>query len=541
MKESFQSPLLQTAGGGLSCFYRGRRLYHPERPVEQAEARAEAFPLKPDTLYLIPSPLLWYGVQRLLERLDGRSALLALEDDEQLYRLSLEHMPPSLADSPRLRFMHLERALEDEESIDCLRFRRVEMVPLNGGFGLGRERYTMLHRHLERRIKIQWQNRMTLSWFGPLWLKNFFYNCGQLPSLSAGGQFSPGGTAGNHTGRPILIAGAGPSLDYALEEISSIRERIHIIAVDTALSALESKGLKADGIVCQDGQYYTVGDFTAAPSSFDSRFFLDLTSFRALPRHIRGVVEPFISRFDSVALFDRFARLFPEIPFLPPVGSVGITALLIARSLRPSALLFAGLDFAYYLGKSHARGTPYHLRELAGRNRLSPEGDFRTILRRHPIALRSKGLPVVMNDLVLSGYAENFSERLRDCSGSAPPPCYLFPETLRTLCPLTEESAEAFLDRIPAGKAPADDNGCSPDKNFEERMLHFLNDEREMLRRFINGDMELWKSMDYLYSFFPDYHRQDKERPDEQFRRRAISSAGRFFRIIDQSLTFPRS
>jgi hypothetical protein len=513
--------------------------------VEQAVARAKAFPLKPDTLYIIPSPLLWYGVEQLLERIDGGSVLLALEDDEQLYRLSLAHMPPSIAGRVQLLFMPLEKAFEDESGIDCGRYRRVEMVPLNGGFGLGRERYTMLHKHLERRIKIQWQNRMTMSWFGPLWLKNFFHNCGHLQSLYADHRLCLTGEGKNATRRPVLIAGAGPSLEYAFEEIGQIRDRVFILAVDTALSALEACGLKADGIVCQDGQYYTVGDFTAAPASFGSSFFLDLTSSRALPRHIGGRVKPFVSRFDSIALFERFALTFPDIPFLPPVGSVGITALLIAQSLRPPALLFAGLDFAYHLGKSHSRGTPYHLRELIERNRLSPEGDFRTILRRHPIPLKSQGIPAVMNDLVLSGYAENFSERLTVPSAS-PLPYYLFPKTLRPLLPVTEESAEAFLDRIPLSEAPApvsaaDENGDEPERSFDERMVLFLKEERNLLRRFIDGDMELWKSLDYIYSFFPDYHRQPTDRPDEQFRRRSIASAGRFLRIIDQVLTFPRS
>jgi hypothetical protein len=535
MKDTDQSPLLQPAGRGLSCFYRNRRLYHPEKPMEQAEARAAAFEAKEQTIYLLPSPLLWYGVPGLLSKIGSNSMILAVEAEEQLYQLSLDHFPDNLKARGQLLFLKLQDAVNLESSgFNLAAYRRVEMVSLNGGASLHRGLYKDLQERLERSIRIHWQNRMTLTWFGSLWLKNFFYNCGHMAAAAARGTLTPF----MERDRPLCIAGAGPSLETALPQLLHFRNQFYLLAVDTAVSALQKAGIHPDGIVCQDGQHYSIGDFTAAPGACSLPLYLDLTASREVARHINGTITPFLSRFDSMELLGRFEKIVPGVPLLPPVGSVGITALLVALALKPTALLFAGLDFAYYLGKSHARGTPYHSAEICMRNRLQPEGDYQLLIKRHPFR-RKQGdntLPCLMSDLVLTGYAETFTERLRLEGFHIPH--FLFPGT-------SGENLASFLDKVQEANSGFSEKKKSAGSESrllqKESLVSFLEQEKGLLEQFLEGDNHLWKDMDYLYRFFPDFHRINAEKPDSHFLGRSTSSARRFLRIINEALTFPRS
>ena len=70
-------------------------------------------------------------------------------------------------------------AAQDEISataagLGLFNFRRALLLPLSGGFGLQRERYTALFRFIEQEIQDYWQNKMTLIHMAPLWIKNIF-------------------------------------------------------------------------------------------------------------------------------------------------------------------------------------------------------------------------------------------------------------------------------------------------------------------------------------------------------------------------------
>ncbi|ADK80955.1 motility associated factor glycosyltransferase family protein [Sediminispirochaeta smaragdinae] len=536
---SSKGPLLQAAGGGLSCFYANRNLYHYKEPVEKARQRADAAPLSPQTLYILPSPLLWYGVDRLLERIDETSLILAVEIDEELYNLAEERRPSSLCKNERLVFLKEDQALGIPPPVSLSTIRRVRLVTLNGGYALAPESYRRLVSHYERYIRLQWQNRMTLVWFGPLWLKNFFYNCAAIANQDI--------IPLRQSKLPILIAGAGPSLEEAIPLIERYRKQFLLLAVDTALSPLKAHGLDPDLIVCQDGQYYTMGDFITS-QGFSTPLLFDLTAFRGVPRHQQAPLLPFLSSFDSSQLLARFSHAVPNIPLLPPVGSVGVTALLLAQKMKPPALLLAGLDFSYRLGKSHCRGTPFHHRELQNRRRLSPEGDVSAILQRHPFCLDEKQVPPLISDFVLSGYEENFTERL-SAFKSAMPIC-IFPGSLPSLN-MRDKTGKRYghdparflseLEKKHDSSVNLFSSRGNDDLNTGRDVQDFLLSEQRLLRQFVQGDRRLWKELDYLYRFFPDFHRIDQEQPDDGFFRRTIASAQRFIRIIEQALSVLRS
>jgi hypothetical protein len=207
------------------------------------------------------------------------------------------------------------------------------------------------------------------------------------------------------TARPVLVAGAGPSLEAALPLIRRFRPRLTVLCADTALPVLAEAGLVPDWVYALEAQHYNLEDFLSCrdPSLL---LLCDLCScpavLRLFPRRL-----PFATRFHPLALFDRLSAAGLLPPELPALGSVGVTAARAALELTAGPVLLAGLDLSYPDGRTHARGAPSHRRELAGCSRLTPMGmrPFEAIAGRPRLRLRGKGGAAVLSDLVLRSYS----------------------------------------------------------------------------------------------------------------------------------------
>jgi hypothetical protein len=388
-------PLLKDTGRGLTLYYRGRNLYSSSEPREAALRRAAAARLQERSLVLVPGLGLGYGLEELLARLPAGGALLCVETDPKLRALPAALVPTR---DPRLRLAGtLPEALAAAQALGLHRFRRVEVVALCGSCHLDRAGYDAVRQSLEEDIRQFWQNRITLAHMSRLWLRNLFAN---LATLAAGGQ-----PAVLECSRPILVAGAGPSLEEAVGRIAPVRERVTLLAVDTALPALAESGLAPDWVFALEAQHYNLEDFL--PFRDPALALLcDLSScpsvLRLFPRR-----QAFATRFHPLPLFDRLAAAGLLPPELPPLGSVGVTAVRAALSLTAGPVLLAGLDFCYPEGRTHARGTPSQRRALGSCSRLRPadSGLFEALTSRPLLRLAGKGGRQQVSDLVLRSYA----------------------------------------------------------------------------------------------------------------------------------------
>ena len=397
---SADEPLLEDTGRGFTVIYRGKNLYSSSEPREGARRRAAAARLQDRSLVLVPGLGLSYGLEVLLEKLPAGSCLLGVETDARLYALAASFPPPR---DPRLTLAFgLQPAINAARALGLHRFRRVQVVPLCGSYHLDRTGYDAVRAGLEEEIRQFWQNRITLAHMSRLWLRNLFTN---LVTLAAGGEAAaPRERAGAPAGaRPILVAGAGPSLEAALPRIARVRDQLTLLAVDTALPALA--GLSPDWVYALEGQHYNLEDFLPARDP-GLTLLCDLSSCPAVIR-LFPLRRAFATRFHPLALFDRLqaAGLLP--PELPPLGSVGVTAVQAALSLTAGPVLLAGLDFCYPGGRTHARGAPSHRRALGACSRLAPlgMGAFEALAARPRLRVAGKAGRRYSSDLVLRSYS----------------------------------------------------------------------------------------------------------------------------------------
>jgi hypothetical protein len=401
-------PLLDPAGDG-ALFHRGIALYPAADPRGSAGGRARTASLHPRTLVFIPSVGLGYGLAELLAGLPADCAILCVEADAELLdRASAAGLP---RDS-RLAVIctrEPEVAARAARSLGIGRFRRVVELPLCAGYRLEPRLYADLARALRDLVGTHWRDAATLISLGSLWVRNLFENLHVLPrscdllSLSC--------TA------PVVVAGAGPSLEASLEPIRRCREGLVLVAADTALPRLLGESLAPDLVVALEGQVANLQDFLPSPGA-QMLLACDLTSHPATARLFPGPVALFSSRFAPLSLFDRLAHagLLP-CPF-PPLGSVGVAAARAALGLTRGEVFLAGLDFGYPGAATHARGTAPHRAALHSSRRLCgvDQQSVGSLASRRMLYERNRHGVQVATDVVLRSYRDGLR---RECSAEA--------------------------------------------------------------------------------------------------------------------------
>jgi hypothetical protein len=561
-----EKPRRLAARRGFSVFYRDKTLLSQIDPIGQAERLAEAAPVMNRTLYFCPSPLYGYGLSRLLDRISGDSAVLCVETDENLMALSLA--APETAfwkGNPRLR---LVRTLDAaalcafvRETWGSRRFRRVTVLRLSGGWQLAPRVYDALADALRRDIAVDWGNAMTVVKLGRRYIRNTIRNLSRIP-------LSPPLEALRFGRAPVLVLGAGPSLDRVLDGLSAAfgdlsgaeKRPFRIVCADTALGALRERDIRPDLAVALESQHWNLRDFIGL-GAWDLPLAMDLSALPATADVFgspgnRGSPYFFTSPWAPLRLFDRLgeAGLLPEA--LPPLGSVGLTAAALARRLCGGPVILAGLDFAFTMDAFHARGTPGHRERLRGQTRLTGLINAGAAFRRGVVPAAAKNNAPVRTDPALKGYRDLFERefsgggcsgegRFRDISGPG------LPLGLKSLS--LEEAAAALRDgerRGPGLPEGSNERETLPREEAVRAMRDFIQRERDALvnlREILTGSVPIEAARlearldeaDYLWAHFPECAGAEGRRPgaaDISFLKRVRVEIEPFLELWDLAL-----
>jgi elongation factor P--beta-lysine ligase len=443
-------------GRGFS--YNGKTLLSGIDPSGRAEKFADAVPVTDRTLYLCPSPLYGYGLERLLARLEAApdSAVLCVEADPELFALSKGHFPPALNSNPKLRLTGNCEAgavcTYVREEWGSRVFRRVVTVRLSGGWQLSPALYDTMAETLTREIALEWGNALTLTRLGRLYIRNVIRNLTLIPKYPSLEELSFGKAAGNN---PVLVLGAGPSLDNFLDTLAgrfgeTLEPRpFKIICVDTCLPALKARNITPDLAVILESQHWNLGDFTGL-SLWKVPCAMDLSALPRSAEVLTGGLFLFFTPWTELKIFERLeaAGLLPLK--LPPLGSVGLSAVATALRLSRGPVITAGLDFSFTLDSYHARSTPGHLKRLRLHNRFTPPFNPEAVYGGAAFKTISKSGDPVFSNPALTHYRNLFerefsanaaADRLFDITGTG------LPLGIKTLSP--EEAVHVLKNFTP--------------------------------------------------------------------------------------------
>jgi hypothetical protein len=543
----------------------GKPLLSCVDPIAQGEKLSQALALRGRTLYYCPSPLFGYGLNLILNRLPSDSFVLCVETDEQLYAFSLSFFDEKLLSHPRLRFVRTDDPARlcayVEDTWGKRAFRRVETIKLSGGWRLFPQIYNALAEALEQNIATEWGNAMTLIRLGRRYSRNTIRNLGLLAGARS--------VRALFFDKPILVLGAGPSLDPALDTITAYfggalntpradelsqpcLRPFAIICADTCLPSLYERNIKPDLVIALESQHWNLRDFIGL-DRWKIPLAMDLSSLSAHRNILGGEVYLFTSFWSSLSLFERLnaAGLLPAP--IPPLGSVGLSAAALALELSAGKVITCGLDFSFSLDRFHARSSPGHLEKLRRQNRFRSLLNGEAAFRKGTFKTLAKNGGRVYSDPGLKSYRDLFEQefagngprgsgagkagRLFDIGGTGLP---------LGIPVLSQEEALAALRSsappLSAGPVPA-----LPDKAL---VRSFITGEREkltLLKDTLSGatvvtpaSLEgLLDYCSYLWLHFPECAGAGGKRPSAQnasFLKRVRTEIDPFLRDFDISL-----
>ena len=396
---SGEEPLLVRSDKGCTVLCRGVALYPPEDPLGYARARARAARLASRSLVYVPSVGLGHGIAELLARLPESSAVLCIETQPRILAMAEAQGFPRDERLIVLGTSDAERITEAVRSLGISRFRRVVEVPLCAGYRLDAPGYAAVRRLLESLVRAHWQDAMTLIAMGSLWVRNLFENLAVLPVSR---DFSALAVDG-----PVVVAGAGPSIEAALPALSRARESYTLVAADTALPLLMAHSISPDIVVALESQLANIQDFLPSRGR-GIRLACELTAHPCTARLFPENRFFFSSRFAPLPLFGRLekAGMLP-CPF-PALGSVGVAAAHAGLRLTAGEVFLIGLDFSFPGSRTHARGTPRHIASLLAASRRHGVGQdaVRSLASRPALRVRGKDGAPLATDSVLRSYRD---------------------------------------------------------------------------------------------------------------------------------------
>jgi len=556
-QDDFDKPVETPARRGFSISYMGKTLLSRVDPVAQGERAAAEAIVKEWTLYLCPSPLYGYGLDVFLTRLPENSALLCVEADRRLFEISEKSISLSETYSSKdfTKFALIFASSPHEVCVEVIkiwgkrRFRAVEELRLGGGRQLFEELYKSFTAVLRQEISLEWGNAMTLIRLGRLYARNLIRNLSGITDAQEINERTFGSS-------PVLVLGAGPSLDETLDQLSSLFTKtginikqtsnrpFKIVCVDTCLQALHKREIPPNLVVILESQHWNLRDFSGAKGrAIDAA--IDLSALPPSALVLNGKRYFFATPWTELSLFSRLYKsgLMPET-FLP-LGSVALTAVAFALRSGSGTVLTAGIDFSFSLDFYHARGTPSRLERERTTCRTKSLINFNPALREGTFSAVSKNGMPVRSDPAMRTYALLFhreyggNRRLLDIEGQG------VSLGVRTI-PVTE----AFVvlsggeKPLPVSCIHENKTGKKAAAAKREKTAAFVKNEIEALQELksmLKGEAplsvkrleELLDFADYLWAHFPESAGSGGRRPqvtDESFLKRVRTEINPFIK-----------
>ncbi|MGP1459484.1 MAG: 6-hydroxymethylpterin diphosphokinase MptE-like protein [Treponema sp.] len=544
------NPCLAETAQGFSVKYKGRFLYSKYNPQAAILRAVSQLQVLPDTLILCCSPCLCYGVQELAAALPENCLLVGCERDERLFSFAQKYArnlecrksggfafpnPKDLYSLPKNINKYGEKNFYGGRSSF---FKRTLRLDFSAGAALHSDFYSDLFRAVQDSIGRFWKNRLTLIKFGRRYSRNFFLNLSKtafscaLPVIR----------------KPILVAGAGEGLERTAAELlhdERLRKSFFIIAVDAAVPALKEAGIAPDALVCEESQSVIAGAFAGCKNACGYAF-LSLSSCYNSAAFAAKKSCFYATEFEDRAFIRRLRDTGVLPPLIPPLGSVGLSALYLAAELRADSavpIFVTGLDFSYSIGKTHACGSFHDRIKRSRANRLHYMENLSAAFAPDAQKIAGKDRRGVVSTLILLEYARifkaYFSSRLENCFDAGL--CGLDLGLPRRSLKCAADTADDFKQPQDGGH---DQAACSAGVSQKERLLDHFTQEKAALERLkliftgeaalaeqnANAEIEtILSAREYLFLHFPD---GTKPRLDADFLKRVRTQIDYFLKIF---------
>jgi len=240
-----------------------------------------------------------------------------------------------------------------ENNIDILfdklsSYSLISLIKLNSELQIDEFFFKELQIKINELVQRKNINLNTLKKFSKLWSRNLIKNHNYLlkyPGVDL--------TKNYFKGVPVLIIGAGPSIDD-LDNIVKLKNKLLIIAVDTAYSFCLNKGIEPDFIVVTDAQYWNTKHIQRV-KNINSIIITELSCQNKIFNIFKNNAIMLNSSLFPLGKY--LEKTLKKRHHLLSGGSVLTTAFSYAKFLNAKEIYISGLDLSFPNHKTHYHGS----------------------------------------------------------------------------------------------------------------------------------------------------------------------------------------
>lgn len=398
-----KKPCVVETPQGFSVSYKDHFLYSKYSPSKTILNTINQLEILPGTIILCFSPLLGYGLNELKAKLPDNCLIVLCEANSDLYSFTKEKLSDSSFFPLPEDLSTLPVTLYNQNTKGT--YKRVIRIDFSAGIQFHKQFYDELYNACVNSIMTFWKNRITLTKFGRRYSRNFLSNLGIL------GQTTPITQFFNKIERPILVFGAGQSVDLFFTKNHINPSDFYILCADTALQPLLQRQITPDGIFIEEAQSIISKAFIGAPENI--HIFAGLSSLPQIERqHPLKNISFFTTEYTTATFIEQLKKEDFLPPVNPPYGSVGLTTVHYALLFRKDdsiPVYVTGLDFSYSAGLTHTKNTLAHITRLTQSSRLLPVQNYGAAFNSSTIKFLDKRNNVFFTTPTLQTYAATFN------------------------------------------------------------------------------------------------------------------------------------
>ena len=259
-----EKPCVVAAKQGFSVSYNNRFLYSQYNPSKLIIEKINSLNNLPGTIFLCNSAILEYGILELYNKLPENCLMFLCEFDSNLYQLMKDSYnklleknklsnvailtPQELYSLPSI-IHKTNYTFENGFVFTSLGFyKRFVRIDFSAGTFFNQQLYNSLEEACVNSVKTFWANRVTLVKFGRKYSYNLFKNLQKIDKTV------PIENYFYKIEKPIIVFGAGQTLEKDIKIISQNANKFCILCADTALQPLLKYNVVPDGVFLEEAQ-----------------------------------------------------------------------------------------------------------------------------------------------------------------------------------------------------------------------------------------------------------------------------------------------
>jgi len=403
-----QKPCVVNTPQGFSVSYKDLLLYSKYNPSKLITNSINNLSILPGTIILCMSPVLEYGLNELYNKLPANCIMILCEAEKELFDFIIQNNSFIKNNSSIL--------IPEPQSLDNLpvklydlctsgKYKRVIRVDFSAGTQFHKDYYNELEAACINSAGTFWKNRITLTKFGRKYSQNLFKNLKNLAETTPITDYF------HKITKPILVFGAGQSIDLFFENTQISSEDYFILCADTALQPLLKRKIVPQGVFVEEAQTVILKAFIGAYNKV--HLFAGLSSLPSLSRFFKPEnISFFTTEYTSAEfLNDLYTKSFLP-PRNKPYGSVGLTTVFYALQFRKDdsiPVYIAGLDFSYSAGFTHGKNTLAHITRITNHNKLIPIENYNAAWSAASIKISDKNNSPFITTPSLENYGNLFN------------------------------------------------------------------------------------------------------------------------------------